>query len=216
MADANKIIGIPLSNVGKIMSKDIGSLSKFLGLGLVSYYTGIDKWDDGTYRYIGGSQSYSATQSFGWTRVGMVGTSQYDQFWTRFVNVQVPKDAIIISAFVRYNFNYATGTTNMRLRAVASDDAPRIGSLVDWQATSWTAANVLWNLDIVGLSIGDDVDTPDISSVVQEVVNREGWVAGNAMGIFCGLQTYNLGKYVRFHAYDQTTYAWPELHIEYS
>jgi hypothetical protein len=214
MANVGKICGKSLITISKIMGVDIGSLSKFSGLSLVSYYTGIDGADDGCYRYIGGYQYYSPGDAY--SRHGMTGTSAYAHSWTRFVNVQVPKDATITSAFVRFTFNYTDGDTYMRLRAVASDDAPRIEDIVDWIAISWTSANVLWNLATGGLSGGDVVDTPDISSVVQETVNRAGWAAGNAMAIGCLLQQYNLGDEVRFNSYNQTTYAGPKLYIEYS
>jgi hypothetical protein len=214
MANISKFMSKDIGDLGKLVGINKGSLSKVMGLNVVSYYTGIDKWDDGTYRYIGGTLSYDAQHSF--IRMGVTGTNAYAESWSRFVGVTVPQGATIDSAFVRYSFNYTDGDTYMIIKFVDSDDAPRIGSLVDWQGTSWTTASVVWDLNTGGLSIGDEVDTPDIASVVQEVVDRAGWSSGNAMAIRLQLKSYNLGDEVRFNAYDQTTYAWSELHIEYS
>ena len=111
----------------------------------------------------------------------------------RFSNVNIPKNATINTATLTYiPFDTDATTDNVFIYTEAVDnsptftttgaDSPRTVSYGGSRATStnkvsWTLPNQTTNVDVT---------SPDISSVIQEVVNRAGWVSGNALSIIIG------------------------------
>jgi hypothetical protein len=65
------------------------------------------------------------------------------------------------------------------------------------------------------MTTASDYDSPDISTVVQEVVNRAGWVSDNAMVIIVEGNA-DSGGYIRAKSYENSTTICPRLHIEYT
>ena len=109
--------------------------------------------------------------------------SQQQIVGVRFQNVAVPLGATILSAeleFVAKESDSDTGFT-LRIQGEDADDAPtfastnasvsdgsRTGALVDWAGPdAWTTNNTYV--------------TPDISTLVKEIVDRPGWTSGNSM-----------------------------------
>jgi hypothetical protein len=75
-----------------------------------------------------------------------------------------------------------------------------------------TSGSMLWDVDIVDENT-EFPQTPDIKSVVQDLVNRDGWQSGNAM-VF--IIQHLLGSGVRYpRAYDGFSRSASLLHIEY-
>ncbi|WP_456387878.1 pilus assembly protein [Desulfolithobacter sp.] len=78
---------------------------------------------------------------------------------------------------------------------------------------------MLIELDISGsmystmyvLDSATDPKTPDLSSIVQEIVNQPGWVSGNSMVFMID----DLGGQREAITYDQAWYASPLLHVEF-
>lgn len=112
----------------------------------------------------------------------------------RFTNVAIPPGATITSATltVYTNANMAAATVNDEVRVygedVANPSALSSGAdgvsrfaaavttaTVDWYV--WEANGPLSNAD-------QPVISPDISSIVQEIVDLGGWASGNAMMFF--------------------------------
>jgi hypothetical protein len=101
----------------------------------------------------------------------------------RFRNLTLPKGAVIDSAFiVLYSHEGKSVEDVAKLTFVgdANDNAPTftIDSLIDKRAR--TAANVRWTV-AEEWKIWQPYRTPDLKSIVQEVVNRPGWKSGNAL-----------------------------------
>ena len=62
---------------------------------------------------------------------------------------------------------------------------------------------------------GDEgFQTPDLSTIVQEIVDRAGWASGNAMVIFVDTTNTN-GKRLAT-AYEASSSLAPRIHIEWS
>ncbi|HET9725058.1 MAG TPA: hypothetical protein VFR44_14615 [Actinomycetota bacterium] len=105
----------------------------------------------------------------------------------RFTGVTVPKNAVITNAYVQFTTARATSvSTALTVQAQAGDNPatfakttgnissrPRTSQSVSWNPAPWT---------IVG-EAGANQRTPNISNVIQAVVNRTGWASGNAMVI---------------------------------
>jgi PKD repeat protein len=106
----------------------------------------------------------------------------------RFTNVTVPKNATITGAYVQFEVDEATtGATSLTVAGQAADDPvtfvntqkrnissrPRTAASVGWLPPPWQTVQVA----------GKDQRTPDLSAIVQEIVDRAGWASGNAMVI---------------------------------
>jgi len=107
----------------------------------------------------------------------------------RFLSVDIPNGATIDdakltlrTAATEFDGGAEVGDLDLydfKVDALDVDDStrPSDGNDVNENATG-TSAVVTWSLTS---SVGDDedIDTPDISTVLQEIVNRTGWSSGN-------------------------------------
>ena len=103
----------------------------------------------------------------------------------RFTGVAIPRGAIVTSANLQFtNKTNNSSATQLVVAGAATDDAagfsnssnnisnrPRTTAMVAWAPAAWTTVN----------QAGPNQRTPDLASVVQEIVNRPGWISGNAM-----------------------------------
>ncbi len=108
----------------------------------------------------------------------------------RFTGVSVPQGATVLSAYVEFVNNPSTppesGATTLIFAAQAADNPITFTTTANnITSRTETTANVTWSM-AAGTTWGNDGDkhqTPDLKSVIQEVVNRSGWASGNAMVI---------------------------------
>ena len=105
----------------------------------------------------------------------------------RFTLTGIPRSAVISNAKVDINPRTSSSGTVCRIRilAEATDDAAQLTTNAEWDTAfaAATVAKVDWN-PVPAWTIDVIESTPDISAIVQEVVNRSGWVAGNHIQIF--------------------------------
>ncbi|MBN1670747.1 MAG: CotH kinase family protein [Kiritimatiellae bacterium] len=140
----------------------------------------------------------------------------YDQaVGIRFGGVAVPRGATIVNAYIQFKADEAdTEATALTIAAHAADDAPTFAaSAANITARSRTAASVAWNppaWSTVG-EAGAAQRTPNLASVVQELVNRSGWSSGNAMAFIMTGSGQRVAE-----SYDGDSPGAPLLHVEYS
>lgn len=129
--------------------------------------------------------------------------------------VNIPQGATINSAVLRFTArdNQTSGTPSGTIYADDSDDAAAFTSSDDdISGRTATTAQVTW--DSVGSWIsGERYDTPDISSVVQEVVNRGSWASGNSMVLIVETVTGSQRSAV---SHDYAPSDAPQLIVSYS
>ena len=102
----------------------------------------------------------------------------------RFNGVEIPQGKTITSAYIEFETDTTdTVSTSLVISAQASDNAATFSSTgFDISSRLTTSASVAWN-DIPSWNIVDEKhQTPDLTTLVQEVVNRSGWADGNSMG----------------------------------
>jgi VCBS repeat-containing protein len=132
----------------------------------------------------------------------------------RFNGISIPKGSTIDSAYIQFTvdenqsestalsiqgqnadqaatFTTATNNVSSRARTVAA---------VSWNPRSWTTVG----------TAGADQQTPNIASVIQEIVNRPGWSSGNSLGIIITGTGHRTAR-----AYDYNPAQAPLLHIDY-
>lgn len=103
----------------------------------------------------------------------------------RFASVAIPKNAIITRAYIELYAEGAGATTvcNANIDGEDADNALIFSDIVDYAARTRTTAAVPWAA--IGAWVdGVQYNTPDIKTVIQEIVNRAGWVSGNHLVIF--------------------------------
>ncbi|MDX2246951.1 MAG: T9SS type A sorting domain-containing protein [Bacteroidia bacterium] len=103
----------------------------------------------------------------------------------RFRGLNIPQGSIITDAYIQFTTDELDfGATNLTLKAQASDNSDAFGpnpyniSSRPKTTASVAWAPILWNQ--YGVS-GAAQRTPDLSTLVQEVVNRPGWSASSAL-----------------------------------
>lgn len=133
----------------------------------------------------------------------------------RFAGLQVPRGATVTRAWVQFRADEtSSGTADLTLRAEAADDTPTYRSTSgDLTSRQTTPTSVAWSppsWSSVG-ETGTAQRTPDVSSLVQAVVDRPGWAAGNALA----LQVSGTGRRTAEAFEGGAAYA-PLLHVEFS
>ena len=100
----------------------------------------------------------------------------------RFNNLNIPQGATVLSAYLEFTVDETDSeTTGVIIRAEAADNALAfLSSANNVTDRVLTSASTAWGIPAWG-SVGTIVQSPDISSVVQEVVDRGGWAANNSM-----------------------------------
>lgn len=103
----------------------------------------------------------------------------------RFTDVTIPKGFIIDSAYIQiysHEGKSAEDVANITIVGEATDHASTYTyeSLITTRPL--TSASINWVVD-VEWGLWMPYRTPDIKTIVQEIVNREGWEAGNALAI---------------------------------
>ncbi len=106
----------------------------------------------------------------------------------RFNNITIPQGAIITNAYLQFTADEnETSNVTLRVRGNDVDNAVTFSSANGDVYTNRvkTSANVIWTPGnwSVGNS-GAAQRTPDISTVVQEIINRGGWTSGNSIALF--------------------------------
>jgi hypothetical protein len=145
----------------------------------------------------------------------VVDGAKVQQVGLRFTSIDIPAGAIITAAYIQFQTR-ETGSvvTSLQVRGLASDDAapfttasndltsrPTTISLVDWQPPAWNLVN----------EAGAAQRTPDLAMVLQEIVGRSGWQAGNDVAfIITGSGTRTA------YAFEGNPAKAPLLHIEYT
>ncbi|MEM7156421.1 MAG: hypothetical protein AAF799_26445 [Myxococcota bacterium] len=133
----------------------------------------------------------------------------------RFTNVEIPEGATVEHAYVQFTADEKhSGATSLVIHAQAADDARRFRSRkrnisnralteasVEWNPAAWNTKNVAT----------DNERTPDISGLLQELVDRPGWNEGNDIALIIsgsGTRTAD--------SYDGSSSTAPLLHVEYT
>ena len=103
----------------------------------------------------------------------------------RFNNMVIPQGATITDAYIQFTVDETnSGTTNLIIKGQDADNPggfttsnynisnrTSTSASVNWSPAPWTSVG----------AAGADQRTPNLASVVQEIVNRSGWSPGNSM-----------------------------------
>ncbi|MBT8098559.1 MAG: hypothetical protein KJO82_02350, partial [Gammaproteobacteria bacterium] len=132
----------------------------------------------------------------------------------RFPGVAVPAGESVTSAYIQFQVDELdSGAASLTIEGEAADNAlpfsttpydittrPRTTASVGWSPPVWTTVG----------ERGPDQRTPDLSPIVQEIVNRPGWTEGNSIVFIIS------GSGVRTaEAYEGDPAGAPTFHVDY-
>ncbi|HRG18567.1 MAG TPA: MopE-related protein, partial [Flavobacterium lutivivi] len=138
------------------------------------------------------------------------------QVGLRFQNITIPRGATITNAYVEFTVDELnSGAFSMKVAGEATDNSnvfnasqynissrTKTSAFVNWSPANWVAENDLHR-------------TPNLSTIIQEITDRNGWNTGNSMSfIFYG--NNNAASTRIAEAYDGETFSAPLLHVEYT
>ncbi len=103
----------------------------------------------------------------------------------RFNNLTIPRNSFITQAYIQFIVDETSSVpTDLTIAAEAADSSGIFTtSSNNISSRQLTNANTRWS-PVPWLTIGQaglDQRTPDLAAVVQEVINRPGWVSGNSL-----------------------------------
>ena len=140
-------------------------------------------------------------------------SSYNDYIGVRFRNVNIPQGAEITEAYLEFTaYNTRTsGNPSMRIRGVANNDASdfhperryRLRDLPKTSGITWSMPDFYSN---------NDYRTPDISSIVKQIVDRSGWQSGNDMAFVLD----NFVSYRGAHTYNHWPSRAPKLVVKFN
>ena len=187
-----------------------------------------DGGDDGCVVY-SGSALYSS-----WNYLG-VGDDEGDPVYTsafmRFTNVAIPAGATIDAATLvlvsRGGMFDGGATPSGSLKGRKLANCPRFTTITQYNDTTTyprTTANVTWWPSSANWGTGANRTSPELKTVVQEIIDVDGWTTGNAIQIewhyinngWHGSDRKHTGDYRYFSAYEHATYNPPILNVEYT
>ncbi|MDX1408542.1 MAG: Ig-like domain-containing protein, partial [Saprospiraceae bacterium] len=133
----------------------------------------------------------------------------------RFNGITIPQGSSITKAYVQFQVDETKSVdpTLLNIQGQAADNALTFDN-VDGNISSrpTTAASVSWTpptWNTVG-EAGADQQTPDIKSVIQEIVDRPGWTSGNSLAIIITGTGQRAAE-----SYNGDQAGAPLLHVEY-
>lgn len=167
--------------------------------------------DDGYCQLSGGSLVAGLTTAY----FGEQFSTAYRQF-ARFDNVTIPAGVNIDSAVVRLTSsgNFSGTTCNANVYFEDEDDPPAPSTASDVQTASLTSG-VAWN-SIGAWTTGSTYDTPELASILQDVIDRVGWASGQAVIVHLVDNGSSTDAYRRSACYENSTYDEAELIVSYS
>ena len=135
----------------------------------------------------------------------------------RFNNITIPNRARISNAYLEFTVDEAdSGQMSLAILGALTPDVPNTFDNTDYELSSLprTSAEAYW-IDIPAWSTaGNTYQTPDISSVISEIVGQAGWVNGNSLVLMVEAYAGSTGCRTA-EAFDGDAAGAPRLYVEY-
>jgi len=131
----------------------------------------------------------------------------------RFTIVNIPVGATITNAYIEFETDEVTsGATSLTVWGEAND-SPAAFSTTTGNITSRTktSASVAWSNVPAWSIVSEKHQTPNISSVIQQIVSRPGWASGNSIVIIITGSGSRVAE-----AYEGEAANAPLLHVDYT
>ena len=150
------------------------------------------------------------------TDLELVEESSNQTVGMRFNGVNIPPGSLVTSAYIQFTCDETRNQNpcNLVIRGQATDNASTFTtSAYNISSRSRTRASVNWSPPDWTLSrqAGPDQRTPDLSSIIQGIVNRTGWSQGNSLAIIITGTGTRIAS-----SYDRSGWTPATLHLEWN
>jgi PKD repeat protein len=160
-------------------------------------------------------EAASGSMTVGSTDLELVFDGSDQKVAMRFNGMTIPRGATISNAHIQFTMDEVQSVaTSLSIQGQATDDAAtfttssgnissrsRTVSSVSWSPAPWTTVG----------AAGPDQRTPNIASVIQEIVNRPGWSSDNSLVVIISGTGHRTAE-----SYNGMPGAAPLLHVEYT
>lgn len=131
----------------------------------------------------------------------------------RFAGFPLPQGATVTGATLELTSAVdMTGPNLVRIKAVAADDAPQLVGTAS-TISSYTPVSQTEDWVIPTALAGENVFSKDVADIVSEVVNRTGWVKGNALTLT--LEALESNSITSLYSFDGDIALAPQLFVYY-
>ncbi len=119
--------------------------------------------------------------------LGVIGNSNGtpNEMAFRFNNLNVPAGAVINSASIQLTsrFDDTENTVNLIIRSQTDDSPLAFSTYTDYSSRTKSNSSIEWN-SLAGFAYLQTYNTPDLSPIIQEVINKNYWQEGDSIVIF--------------------------------
>lgn len=134
--------------------------------------------------------------------------------FVHFSSILIPPKAKIMSAILQVRaYDTRSGTTVIHTIKGEAADNPTAATSSNYWSKTRTTATVSWTVPI--MTGGTWYDSSDISTIVQEIVDRSGWARGNAMQFFIEFTSSPNTTYRRISSYNEAAANATKLIVDY-
>lgn len=133
----------------------------------------------------------------------------------RFQSVNVPKGVTIEEAYITFRAHgqFVTDIDDLYVYGEDVDSAAAYSTVANFNGRDRTTEKVLWTLG--SWTVGVDYNTPDLTAIVQEIIDRAGWAANQDMAFFVQHEGSST-KYKQAKSYEEDTTYCARLYIRYA
>lgn len=153
--------------------------------------------DDGDESNIGAVDTASATMALSGLMYGG---------GVRFTNVDIPVGVTIDDATLKLRTSGAAcaerGNCKHSILGVAVNNPPKWSNLFKMSVATKTAAKTSWNVTTNQAANGMALHQINVKAIVQEIIDRAGWVSGDAMSFVVEVDSYGKLASLSINAYD--------------
>jgi len=136
----------------------------------------------------------------------------------RFVNIPIPKGAIVDDAYIEFTCDETKGGTDPVSAIIEGQLDPNPPPFTDAvnniSSRPTTTAKAVWN-PVNWTEIGQTDQTSKITSVIQEIIDQDGWAMGNALVLILRDNPDNPSLGIRCAKCSSEPASAPLLHIEF-
>lgn len=151
-----------------------------------------------------------------WNYMGGTTAVRIHEAFNRYTNVTIPQGATIDYAYFDYDiYSGDTGTCKLRIYGCDEDNSVAVSSHADFDSKTLTTAYVDW--DITCPVDYDWLDGPEITTIIQEIIDRAGWSSGNAIQLLLKYQADGvIARGMQYDAGSDNSWLYITYHVDKS
>ena len=213
-ADMFIVSGTPGAGVGELgdiaFDEDTGDVwrkDEVYGTPLSDTFYPTSNSDDGHWT------SYGVVDTYNWMTFGLSGTNLVHHAYCAFDSIGIPNAAQIVSAYVKFKAAASNSATTCNLNVYFNDeDSPVIPTTASGADALSLTSVVAWG-NVPAWTLNSFYDTPDLTTALQQVVDRSGWVSGNDAMVLIKDNSSSLSTARTVTSYNAPGSDYPALHV---